>query len=272
MTVHAYYARQEKTMPTNGNGHAKFTPGPVAEIIALARPGEEVPSGFKPFRQMRYDLEDGRTWYAALATGVKLHNLELGVGEPFRVCKRAFGVGGSVIDVLRCNPATPQRPAPQPSPLRAQPDATGTVLEAKLQASIAAVSNRQGPGVRAAISEVRAKDVQAPAKRRSPAQPPPPAAATAPSSDPDDPGPGSSAPGGMSSANGNGHKPAPPALMTGQGQFYLDRATEYIDVVAAAFNYAITAHNGMFSKDDIRAMFATVYIQHTGKHDNRGGR
>lgn len=124
-------------MGTNGNGVSKFTPGDVAEVIALVGPGEEVPSGFKPFRQMRYNLVDGRVWYAPLKTGVKVSNLELAEGEPFRVCKRPFGTG-SVIDVMRCH----GQAAPTPTQLTTI-DPGGHVLEAKLAASIAAAKHLQ---------------------------------------------------------------------------------------------------------------------------------
>lgn len=248
---HLYDGTRERHMATNGNGLSKFTPGAVAEVIALARPGEEVPSGFEPFRQMRYDLVDGRTWYAALSIGVKINNLELGVGEQFRVCKRPFGNGAkTTIDVMRCNPAAPNAPTysgiheakaapgpipapPPPTPIRAasQPDdSTGTVMEAKLKASIAAA-------------------------QRPPQPPAPPAAPPASMTPAGDPGP-----------TPNGHHLPPPVLLD-HAQFYLQRATELIDVFAAAFRYSTTAYNGTLSKEDIRALVTTVYITHS-----KGGR
>ena len=125
MNVHAYYQRiKERGMPNgNGNGFVKFTPGLVAEAIIIAG-AEEVSSDYEPFKQMRYTLSDGRIWFAALKTGVKIDNLALKPGEAFRVCKRPFGKG-HVVDVQRCN-----GPAPDPT--------CGTVLAAKLTASIAA--------------------------------------------------------------------------------------------------------------------------------------
>lgn len=99
---------------TGTNGVTKFTPGPVAEVIALAGPGEEVKSAFSPYRQMRYTLTDGRTWFASLAHGTKIHNLELQEGEPFRVCKRVLPGGGNAIDILRC--AAQAAPAVAPTP------------------------------------------------------------------------------------------------------------------------------------------------------------
>lgn len=118
----------------NGNGNSKFAPGAVAETIILAGPGEEVASSFAPFKQIKYTLANGRIWYAPLKTGVKIDNLELKPGEAFRVCKRPFG-RGSVIDVMRCNSQD----------AAADPDEGGSVLEANLTASIAAVRNGAAP-------------------------------------------------------------------------------------------------------------------------------
>jgi outer membrane PBP1 activator LpoA protein len=48
-------------------------------------------------------------------------------------------------------------------------------------------------------------------------------------------------------------------------EFYLARAKGLIDVFAAAQEYSVKTYNGSISKEDIRALVTTVYIQHTPK-------
>lgn len=55
-------------------------------------------------------------------------------------------------------------------------------------------------------------------------------------------------------------------------QFYLDRATKLIDVFAAAHKYAIEHYNGSLSKEDVRALVTTVFIQCTPKPQQNGTR
>jgi hypothetical protein len=199
----------------NGNGHStKFTPGAVAEVIALAGPGEEVPSSFEPFKQMRYKLADGRTWYASLAVGVKLHNLQLGAGEMFRVCKRPFGKG-SVIDVMRCNG---QDASADPAP-----DQGGSVLEAKLAASVAAV--------------------------RKPAEQP----AVAPAGQPKT---------ASSLVSGNGTAPPPAVPVNGNGESAVDLAMKAaIDVCARGQVYATAkGMHILFVGEDVRTIMNTILI------------
>src|SRR5687767_7027708 len=83
-----------------------FKPTAVAQAIALACGGEEVDSQYAPFKQIKHTLTDGRLWYASLNTARKLDNLNLAIGEPFRVCLREYAPGKNVVDVL---PAPPSR-------------------------------------------------------------------------------------------------------------------------------------------------------------------
>lgn len=56
-----------------------------------------------------------------------------------------------------------------------------------------------------------------------------------------------------------------PAQANSINRFYLDRATRLIDVFAAANKYAAEHHSGAVSKDDVRALCISVFIQCTPK-------
>ena len=51
--------------------------------------------------------------------------------------------------------------------------------------------------------------------------------------------------------------------------FYLERSCLLIDVVAAAHKYAVETYNGAFTKEDVRSLVLSVFIQN-GK--SLGGR
>ncbi|HXI90482.1 MAG TPA: hypothetical protein VNH18_29500 [Bryobacteraceae bacterium] len=53
-------------------------------------------------------------------------------------------------------------------------------------------------------------------------------------------------------------------------RFYLDRAEKLIDVFAAAYDYALKNHKGTVSKEDVRALTTTVFIQCTPKPYQNG--
>lgn len=62
----------------------------------------------------------------------------------------------------------------------------------------------------------------------------------------------------------NGAPEAKPAA-NGVNRFYLDRAEALIDVFAAANKYAAEHHSGAVSKEDVRALCISVFIQCTPK-------
>jgi hypothetical protein len=246
MTTHALYAAvKEHTMANgNGNGLAKFTPGPVAEVIAIAGPGEEVPSTRAGWEnRVKYRLVDGRPWWAPLRVRTLLFNLGIEEGEPFRCCLQPYGSAGqSAIDIKRCPPAAPVlRPAP-PTPIGGtQPDdSTGSVLEAKLKASIAAAKRPEADEFdRARVLVAQHEAAQAGAADF--------AAQAAP-------------------ATPNGHKPPAPYLMTGAGQAVLQHYTDAVDIVIAVRKYATLCglDFGPTSFEDVRCMAATSRINAQG--------
>jgi hypothetical protein len=69
-------------------------------------------------------------------------------------------------------------------------------------------------------------------------------------------------------SNGNRSNPAQ-ALVTEYAPFYLERSCLLIDVVAAAHKYAVETYNGAFTKEDVRSLVLSVFIQN-GK--SMGGR
>lgn len=58
----------------------------------------------------------------------------------------------------------------------------------------------------------------------------------------------------------------------GVNRFYLERAVRLIDVFAEANKYAAEHHNGAVTKDDVRALVTTVFIQCTPKPQANGTR
>ncbi len=157
MTTHQHYAQQQQNgAPKRGVG-GTFRPGPIAEVIALANDGEMVSSDYKPFKQMLYQLVDGRSWYCSLVVDKKLKNLNIGVGEPFRCCKREVNGGISVIDVMQVHgdpDETESRIAAstQPRPVAVSPSQNTqptnhtteppSELERQLRASLAVATRR----------------------------------------------------------------------------------------------------------------------------------
>ncbi len=77
-----------------------FKPSAVAEVIALAGEGKEIPCTWNPYVQIEYPLKDGRLWTASLAMAAKIMKAAPIIGEPFRVSKREYAPGKSVIDIL----------------------------------------------------------------------------------------------------------------------------------------------------------------------------
>lgn len=64
--------------------------------------------------------------------------------------------------------------------------------------------------------------------------------------------------------------PTPPVIpetpvKKGPNKFYLDRACALIDVFAAAHKHAVKHYDGAVSKEDVRALVTTVFIQCTPK-------
>lgn len=65
--------------------------------------------------------------------------------------------------------------------------------------------------------------------------------------------------------------PEPKPEASGVNRFYLDRATRLIDVYAAANEYAAEHHKGAVSKDDVRALCISVFIQCTPRPATANG-
>jgi hypothetical protein len=70
------------------------------------------------------------------------------------------------------------------------------------------------------------------------------------------------------SSTGNGHGSTSQNL----NRFYLDRAQRLIDVFAEANKYAAEHHAGAVTKDDVRSLVLSVFIQCTPKAQANGTR
>ena len=68
---------------------------------------------------------------------------------------------------------------------------------------------------------------------------------------------------------GSNSNPSNPVLLKQYAPFYLERSCLLIDVVAAAHKYAVETYNGAFTKEDVRSLVLSVFIQN-GK--SMGGR
>jgi hypothetical protein len=66
-----------------------------------------------------------------------------------------------------------------------------------------------------------------------------------------------------------GQSVAPKSITDGQKQYYLSRAEALIDVFAAANKYAAERHAGSVTKDDVRSLVLSIYIQCAPKPGQR---
>ncbi len=249
MKVHEYYATggANNSMSTQQNSNY-FKPGETAEVIALANEGREVPSNFAPFKQIEFELKDGRKWYASLTVAQKVKNAAPNVGDPFRVCKQEYATGKSSICVYSVNAGQPRMESPTPiRKVEGVSAASQPGMEAPTDSQTA---NHQNTGhanltAQQLIEKFPKGDLMtALSMVLMPERP----------SNGRSNGNGS---GGNNGSNGNtpNPKPAPASLMNGTGQGRLSYFTAAVDLVIAVEKYAALAGRELrFTAEDVRCI------------------
>jgi hypothetical protein len=206
----------------------------IPEEFSLKYPeGKEVDSKFAGgAKQTMFTLEDGRKAYLYPSVAATISTLGIGKGERLSICKRVvIDAGKPKIqwEVKRIDPTPPEAGTVPTTPN----GATNGKTKPELMNELGLVLKNAGQDV------------------------PPPA-------DPDDPGYVPNANGQTSNSTQAQRAPA-----IEHGPFYLERSCLLIDVVAAAHKYAVETYNGTFTKEDVRSLVLSVFIQN-GK--SMGGR
>jgi hypothetical protein len=186
--------------------------------------GKEVGSKFEgSARQIMFTLEDGRKVYLYPNVAETISNLGIRKGERFSVCKLVVIDAGKPKIHWEVKRIAPVPPQTGATP--PTPNGASCKTKPELMNELSLVLKNAG------------QDVPLPA-------------------DSDDPG---------GASNGN-DQPASPksaqhALVTGHVTFYLERSCLLIDVVAAAHKYAVETYSGAFTKEDVRSLVLSVFIQ-----------
>jgi hypothetical protein len=207
----------------------------IPEEFSLKYPeGKEVESKFAGgAKQTMFTLEDGRKAYLYPSVAATINTLGIRKGERLSICKRVVIDAGKPKIQWEVKRIVPTPPEAGTAPPTTPNGATNGKTKPELMNELGLVLKNAGQDV------------------------PPPA-------DPDDPG---------YASNGNRQSskstPSEQAPVTEHGPFYLERSCLLIDVVAAAHKYAVETYNGTFTKEDVRSLVLSVFIQN-GK--SMGGR